>query len=173
MIGGAFGLVTIVWGIDMLTGGPAPSSAAATPAAVVAPANVAPLPDPADLEAVIAALSDDHAPLPALPFQRVTRDLFAPTPSMEAALALAAPALSGKSELREEPAAEPLPFPARHELQGVLMGRVPLALIDGHLCRRGTEIDGYRLVEVRRDYVVLQRGQSRVTLRVVIAGRSE
>ncbi|MFQ5806301.1 MAG: hypothetical protein ACE5I3_07620 [Phycisphaerae bacterium] len=92
---------------------------------------------------------------------------------MKTALAPADVAAAWRPGAPGEPASEPLSFEDRHELQGVLTGRVPLALIDGLLCRRGAEIDGYRLVELHREYVVFQRDGSRVTLRVASAGHSE
>jgi hypothetical protein len=169
LIGGVFGLVSVAWTIDTLTGGAGPSSADAALSPTVATESSARLPDPPDLDRVIRALRNDDATRGPLPFGEATRDLFVPTPWMETALASA----SGASPLPTEPSAEPHPFDARHELQGILTGRVPLALIDGRLCRQGAEIDGYRLVELHRDYVVFERDESRVVLRVATAGRSE
>ncbi len=173
LIGGVLGLVGAAWAVDLLTGGPGPSPASAAPSLPVAAESIALPPDPADLASIIESLGDDRTSRAPRRFDGVERDLFVPTPQMEAALALTSGTRSTPPEPAAVPAAEPIRFDARHELQGVLTGRVPLALIDGRLCPCGTEIDGYRLVELQRDYAVFQRGDSRVTLRVVIAGRPE
>jgi hypothetical protein len=174
LLGGVFGLVAVVWGLDLLTGeaGPELVGAALPPVADAAP--VPPPVDPPDLAAVMESLRGDHAARPLLPFDQVTRDLFVPTASMEAALARAASASDLRAETSErQPVTEDQPFDARHSLQGVLTGRVSLASIDGNLVRQGAVIDGYRLVELHRDYVVFEREGSRVILRVATANRSE
>lgn len=164
VLGGVFAIAAVAGGIDLLTGEPKPSPASAARSPAVAAEAVGLPPDPVDLDAVIESLRKDRAVRPALPFEQVTRDLFVPTARMAAALAPAAPARSAEPRPPQQAEAEALAFHERHELQGVLTGRVPLALVDGLLCRQGAEIDGYRLVELQRDHVVFERDGSRVTL---------
>jgi hypothetical protein len=167
LLGGVFGIVAGVWGIDRLTGGPGPSAADAAPSPVVVGGPVAMPPDPPDLEAVIESLRSDRAGDLAPLLGWGERDLFVPTRSMEAALRPPDSASIGAAaDACEEEAAKSLPFDGRHVLQGVLTGRTPLALIDGELYRCGAEVEGYRLIEIRRDYVVFVGEGSRVTLRV-------
>jgi hypothetical protein len=172
LIGGVLGVVSAAWAVDVLTGEPGPSPANAALSPPIATELVARPPDPADLASVIESLRDDDVPRARLPLDAAMRDLFVPTPQMEAALEVASPATTAP-EPPATSATEPIQFETRHELQGVLTGRVPLAVIDGRLYPRGSEVDGYRLVELRRDCAIFQRGESQVTLRVATAGRSQ
>jgi hypothetical protein len=166
LLGGFFCIVASAWVVDWLSGGTEPTSAAASPAPQSVSDALPVPPDPPDLDAVIASLRDDRPSRAALPIDEVQRDLFTPTARMRAVLAPVAPTLSAEAN-PDEHAAPPLPaFEDRHELQGVLTGRVPLAVIDGVLYRRGSEIDGYRLIELGRDRAVLIRDGTRVTLEV-------
>jgi hypothetical protein len=165
LFAGIFCLVAGAWGIDLLTGEQVPGAAdAASSSALLVQPVVVPA-GPADIETIVESLRDDSVTHAALPFDQTTRDLFVPTSRMKAILRVATQP-AGESKTPGELEARLAPFDARHELQAVLTGRVPLALIDGRLYRSGAEIDGYRLIELRQDYVVLQRDESRVTLRV-------
>lgn len=165
LIGGVFCIVTAAWLTDMLTGQPAPSNADAAPSAqLVGPAPAVAAACPEDLAALIASLGNLRSTRAPLPFDQVSRDLFMPTASMEARLRPIEVAAVEDADGPEGP--ESLPFSARHRLQGILTGRVPLALIDGQLLRRGAIIDGHRLAEIGRDSVVLQGDGDRVVLRV-------
>jgi hypothetical protein len=162
LTGAVLAVVSAVWTLDMLTGSSGPSLAGAAPAPIVLSGPTGPPPDPADLRAVIGALQRERVTRTALPFDRVTRDLFVPTEHFKAVqtqVAESDPAWEG--EAQAESGKESLPFEARHTLQGVLTGRVPLALIDGSLLREGAQIDGYRLVEIHADFVVLRQGAKR------------
>lgn len=163
-LGGALGIVVVAWAIDMLTGGQDPpmASAASAPASQLNAVSV-PL-DQAEVEAVIGMLSTDDVVRPPLSCDGVARDLFVPTAQMRAALATILPDSPSESACDDTENAQS--FEARHCLQGVLMGRVPLALIDGRLYRGGAEIDGYRLVQLERDHAVFDHQGARVTLRV-------
>jgi hypothetical protein len=189
LIAGALGLVSAAWLVDALTGGLEPRRAIATaaeqapgdrsagsgqshaPAPVAAESVGSPL-AAAELASVIESLSEYRARGAPLPFDRVARDLFVPTPAFDAALALAGGTTSTAGGAAA-PEQRDQRFDARHELQGVICGRMPLAIIDGHLCPLGAEIDGYRLVEVRRDHAIFQGKDTRVTLRVANPGRPE
>ena len=171
LIGGVLGIVSAAWAIDMLSGGPGPSPAEAGPSPALTSGPAALPPDPADLEALIEALQRDQGTRSTLPFEQVKRDLFVPTERFEAVLVpVVGEDSEGEPEGELQPAEGLAPFETRHELQGVLTGRVPLALIDGLLLREGAEIDGYRLVEIHADFVVLRQGREQVTLRVTSAG---
>jgi hypothetical protein len=168
LLAGIFGMVVVAWGFDLLSGGQLPGSAdAASSSVLVTQAVVVPA-GPTDIETIIESLRDDGATQAALPFDQTTRDLFVPTSRMEAILTVAAQPAEG-SKPPDELAGRVPPFEARHQLQAVLTGRVPLALIDGRRLRAGAEVDGYRLIELCQDYVVLRRDESRVTLRVAPA----
>ncbi len=171
LFGGVFGLVAIMWGIDMLTGNPEPSPASAASSSPISAAVELPL-DPVDIDALVESLHSHRNIRAALPFEHISRDLFVPTPAMAIVLNPPVSTEMRKSEPREQPAAEPPPpFEAQHTLQGVLTGRIPLALVDDLLLRRGAELDGYRLVEIRHDFVVFQRGRMRVVLSVAAVGK--
>lgn len=160
-----FGAVAVAWGIDLLSGGQVPGPADAASSSVFVAQPVVVPAGPADVETIIESLRDDNFTHAALPFEQSTRDLFVPTSRMKAILGVATQP-EEESKTPGELEARLAPVDARHELQAVLTGRVPLALIDGRLYRRGAEIDGYRLIELCQDYVVLQRDGTRVTLRV-------
>ena len=163
LLGGVFVIFSAAWAIDMLSGGPGPSPAEATLSPLVTGGPTEPPPDPADLEDLIEALQREQATRVALPFAQVRRDLFVPTEQFEAVLLLVADeALAKAAEQPERSMEKPPPFESRHVLKGVLTGRVPLALIDGVLVRAGAQIDGYRVVEIHPDFVVLRQGQNPV-----------
>lgn len=64
----------------------------------------------------------------------------------------------------EKEAAKAAPPPAR-ELNGILVGpRDRVAIIDGTLVRAGDSLQGERVIDVRRDHVVLARDGQRRTL---------
>jgi hypothetical protein len=171
MIGGVFAIVSAAWALDMLSPapGPSPADAATAPAALGKPVEL--LSDPVGLEALIESLRRDPPPRTALRFEQVSRDPFAPTGRFDAILT---PLVGeGSSEGLGEGGRlvrKPLPFEARHELQGILTGPVSLALIDGLLVRRGVEIDGYRLIAIHTDSVVFEQGREQVTLHVSVPG---
>ncbi|GEM_PF-1339235 len=121
----------------------------------------------------------------------LSRDLFQPTPIVQAALGLTDPETeapgrpafsgpgtplgttgshapgrakaNGSSEVETAPEIE---FCARHRLVGVSLGRRPMAVIDDRVLALNAELDGYTLIEVARDYVIFQQtgGQPRVKL---------
>ena len=164
LLGGAFAIVGVAWALDMLTGGQTPPPANAATGGLTQVANAPVVLDDAEIEAAIASLEADGIELPPLPFDQVPRDLFVPTAFMRSTLQPAELERPGEDEAADAIGMEP--FEARHVLQGVLTGRVPLALIDGQLFRRGAELDGYRLVELREDCVVFEQDGRRVKLRV-------
>lgn len=70
---------------------------------------------------------------------------------------------------------EPQPHPiadeqttkfATHRLDGVLIGPTSFALVDGRALQVGAIVDGYRLVQIRRNFAMFARGDERIQLRV-------
>ena len=63
-----------------------------------------------------------------------------------------------------QPAAPEADFQTSHKLEGVLLGRTPLAVIDGHVLAVNSDLDGYTLLEVQRDRVVFHRPATGATV---------
>jgi hypothetical protein len=171
LIGGVFAIVSVAWALDMLTGeaGPSPAGGATATAMLGQPAELPP--NPPDLETLVQSLLRKPQPRTALPFESVRRDLFVPSGPFEAAHLSILANKSAQPLPQEQNASEKTqPFEAQHELQGILTGPVPLALIDGRLVREGALVDGYRLVRIDVDHVVLQQNNNQVTLRVRVTG---
>lgn len=64
-----------------------------------------------------------------------------------------------------DPAKAAAPEPRARELNGILVGpRDRVAIIDGVLVRAGDSLEGERVIDVRRDHVVLARDGQRRTL---------
>jgi hypothetical protein len=150
------------WAIDACLhgGSPRPAKAATAPAA---PQAAPPSETEDSGQLVERLLSDKYTPITA-ELAQLERDLFLPTPLMQAAT-LPAP----EPEEQPDPADGPPPAPdfaSTHVLTGVIIGRVPLAQVDGLLLPLGAVLDGCTLVEIRRDFVVFERSdhQERVTL---------
>lgn len=92
------------------------------------------------------------------------RDLFVPTPAITARLFERPIDDDGEAE---QAAAERAAFSDRHRLTGVVLGRQPLAVIDGQVVRSGDRLDGHHVLEVQRDSVVLECDITK--LRVVLS----
>lgn len=169
ILGGVFLIVGTAWSLDMFTADSSPVAADASQANGQA---VVPLPsEPADLELLIERVTQPAPVREPLPFDFLTRDCF----DAAAALALDAmktnPEHPGNETETDRPPEQP--FDAQHRLQGIVAGRLPLALVDGRLLRPGALLDGYRLTEIRRDEVVFERDGDRVILRLPSLGRTE
>jgi hypothetical protein len=168
LLGGALLLAGAIWGMDALTGksGPAPAVAQAAKAPATPPAG----PAWAEVDEVLTRLTrraDD--PLSAEPAPPV-RDLFWPTPTLEAAF-------PAQPEALAEPIAEPSPaeddFAERHRLVAVMLGPTPLAVVDEKLIPLHAELDGFRLVSVSRDHVVFRDKSSGRSVELVLAERPQ
>lgn len=59
-------------------------------------------------------------------------------------------------------------FSAVHVLRGTLLGPSPAALLDRRQVRVGQSVDGYRLIEVKRDAAVFSDGVETVELRLML-----
>jgi len=176
ILGGGLLLAAAVWGFDHLSGGH-PATVQASPAAVTsgpaAPANWEPIED------LIGRLTKDDYVSIAEDLDRSERDLFLPTAAIEETVAPVEPVRGGGlaalavADGGEGTAAES-GFAKRHKLTGVVVGSVsaggtptpPLAVVDNRVLTLNSDLDGYTLIEVQRDYVVFRRASSgeRVTL---------
>ncbi len=169
LLAGGLVLALGIWAIDALTGKsgrPAHARAASATAAATAPAA-----DWNEVDALVARLTQQRYVSVIPDLDRTPRDLFSPSPAMESLLAPAPPPAPEPNTpaLAEEAASD---FQSRHQLSGVVIGRNPLAIVDGRVLHRNGELDGYRLVELQRDFVVFQepRTGARATLKLAPRG---
>lgn len=169
ILGGVFLIVGVAWSMDMLTGGPQPAPAGAVPTLTL---EVMPMPpEPQELEALIDGIMQPPPAREALPFEFATRDVFQPSAAMpivgDGGLGSA---IEGESEEARENAQ--VAFDSQHQLQGIIAGRVPLALIDGQLVGVGVVIDGHRLTEIQRDEVIFELDGRRISLPLAPIGQT-
>jgi hypothetical protein len=146
------------WAADQLWGRGAPraATAAATPGAAAAPSGSAmPAELPKALPLATRLLPQPYASLAAR-LSSVPRDPFTPSPLMDALLNPAAPPPA--------PAAPPPPpedpadaFRAAYQLEGVVMGPQPLAVVNGRILTVGVMLDDWQLVRVERERVTFRR----------------
>lgn len=159
MLMGAFGLAAAVWAVDALTrGGPAPAQAT-QPGGAAPPA---PQVEWQDLGGLVNQLTHAGYTSVAPELDNLVRDLFVPTPLLEPELP-ATELVEPDDSATEPPDVAPVPevpFAQRHRLAGVLVGRSPLAMIDDQLVPLNSDIDGFTLIEVHRDSVVLRERSS-------------
>jgi len=164
---GALVLAGLVWAADALTrGGPAPAQAAA--AGGSAPAPIA---EWAEVERMVERLTRREYESVAEALATLDRDLFVPTDA--AAQVLTAAGAAPEPESQQVSEAEE--FRSRHRLDGVVLGQMPVAVIDGRVWPLYRELDGYRLVEIRRDSAVFQKvgGDARIVLILQAPGQEE
>ena len=156
VLGAALFLAGLIWGADHFfgRGGPAPLQAAQT-----APARPPSTDD--DTQAFsdsLARLSRNEYVSVAGEIDQLQRDLFEPTAVMETAFTPVEtnppPELAATAARSAAPEAD---FQTSHNLEGVLLGRTPLAVIDGQVLTVNSDLDGYTLLEVQRDRVVFQQ----------------
>ncbi len=147
-------LASAAWLVDRLTGSAQPRTAEAAPAQV-APALRAAAWE--DINALVARLTNVEYQSVADELARLERDLFAPPEQM-----LGAPPAAGADGLADDESAGPVqtppatPFAERHVLHGVILGTSPLAVIDDQLLSLDAVLEEHRLVQIRRDHVVLE-----------------
>jgi hypothetical protein len=155
LLGAALLVAGLVWAADHFIGSGRPAALqAAQTAAAPPPASAG---DARDFSESLARLTRNEYISVADEIDLLQRDLFEPTAIMESAFALAAPPPA--RTLAESAAQPPAPeddFQTSHKLEGVLLGRTPLAVIDGHVLAINSDLDGYTLLEVQRDRVIFQ-----------------
>lgn len=182
VLGSALALAVVIFALDRLAGGgprtadaaapavaaPLPrAGTAATPASSGAPpAGLAAPPAAEDVAELLRRIDADRGPVAAIDLEGVTRDPFVATTALGAATDGTGDAPAGPSA-STQPAAAEVPFEKRHRLQGVVVGPVPLAVIDGQPYRMGEAIDGYTVIDIQREYAVLRGEASVVVLHLV------
>ena len=186
LLAGGLALSGLVFSLDRR--GQRPASAVARPGPDP-DASAALLVDAAPADA--AAGASAAAPPPRAQLELLAERLCAPTRNVDDALETLLPARDPfVRRIEPDPttapiethasataaAASPAPAPAtaapapsfeeRHTLQGIILGPVPMAWIDGRRVQIGGEVDGMLVVRIRRDAVTLRRGDETAVLRV-------
>ncbi len=176
LFGSALALALAIFVLDRLSGGgpqAADAAARATPASQSPAGGAAPPQTPKqagppapltgeEIAALLRRTRAGHDVPPPLDLTGPARDPFVATAALRATT-------SGATDPDEQtqPAETDIPFEKRHRLLGVVMGPVPLAVIDGQPYRLGETIDGYTLIDIQREHAVLRRETSERILRVV------
>ena len=169
LLAGGFLLVFCVWSVDTLGQERGPKKALAAQSSQAAGAFV--IGDPPDRAALDRFLSDQEPHREPLVIE-VARDPFALPAEPEIARAVPLPPVESQPVDAEADSgsdaakSKERPFADVHQLQGVILGARPLALIDGNGYRVGDWIDGYRVVALSRDTAELTGRGGRVILRV-------
>lgn len=155
-------VVALLWLLDLLSSGASPQPAAASgPAPASSGASAALTATPRDLSALLAEFGAERPPLPSPEF---ARDLFAPDELLRARLTPPPPPVV-ELEPSSQPAAPPEPdFASAHELTGIVWGPRPMAIIDGEPAGLGARIAGYRIIQIEREFVLLESDKQRVRL---------
>src|SRR5262245_21023040 len=171
LLAGSFLLVFCAWSIDTLGHERGPKRASAAQSTPAAGAFV--IADPPD-RAMLDRFLADHEPPPQPLIFDMPRDPFAAPEDWQ--VAAIAPRKLPESQPVETriaetagPARTERPFSEAHQLQGVVVGTRPLALIDGNGYRMGDWIDGYQIVALSRNQVELRGRRGRVVMRVAEA----
>jgi hypothetical protein len=173
---GGLALAGVIGAVDRFSGSAGPTSAEAGPAASDGlNAAITPGPDVADL--VQRVMSDAYAAVSG-ELERLGRDVFVPTPTVDALFAALEPAeaaASGEEKGAPSAAAAPPPptFNSPPRLVGVLLGAVPLAVVNERVLPVGGELDGFRVVTIARDHVVLHHTQSGQQLTLTITAPAD
>lgn len=162
MLIGTMLLAGVGWTIDQFVRSGEPVTAAAAPSPSPENALVEQV-EPPDLDSLLELFSNGAKSTPPLLLTEATRDLFAIRGGAQESW----PGSSGVQRARTG-AAGNVRSDDRHRLEGVITGDAPLAIIDGVVLRLGDNLDGFTLIEIQRDRVVLQGGELRVELRVAL-----
>ncbi len=161
VLGGALLLALVVWKVDSLTRGSGPTPAQASQA-TPEPAKVVST-DWKDTSELVDHLTKTGYMSVAAALDELDRDLFVPTPTIEAAFAGMEPGEALAAKAAEEEAAREPDFKSAHKLTGVMIGQARLAVVDGRVVPLNSDLDGFTLIEVQRDYVIFrQRGSETV-----------
>lgn len=153
----------LFWVVDRFTAG-GPQTAAGATASSAPPVPVA---DWEETTALILRLTTDtYAPVE--PELAALRDLFA-----EAEVSAGAPELDvAVEDVVAVPETDPVvEFQAAHRLVAVMLGQRPLAVIDERVMPLHAEVDGFQLVQVARDFVVLRRADTGAQVRLELQPR--
>ncbi len=152
---GALLLAAGIYLVDTLTGGAEPRPANAAPAAQPQLPSIGPWQDVSGLIARLTA--GRYQPLDG-ELDALSRDLFAPTPTVEKAFGIGVARKQATPE--SSPTERSSDFQQNHRLEGVVLGRQPLALINGQVYALNSDLDGYKLIEISRSHVDLHHPPS-------------
>lgn len=164
LFGGAVLVAGVVWVLDHLAGDGQPRMAQAAQA--TAPAAVASVGWEPVADLIGRLTSGDYLPLTE-ELDGLERDLFLPTDAIAQTLAPTLPASTAAlGAAAESEAVADSGFCTRHKLVGVMVGGNPLAVVDERVLTINSDLDGYTLIEVQRDYVVFRSASTgeRITL---------
>lgn len=155
VLGGALLVAALIGAVDLFSGARAPAEVQARPMSTGTGSTA--LPAWQDVSALVARLTrTEYIPV-AGELEQLRRDLFMPTPLFEAAVVRPAPPESDEpAEAGQDRAPEP-DFRDCHKLLGVITGSTRLAVVDDRLLGLNSDLDGYTLIEVHRDYVVFRQ----------------
>ena len=142
----------VLWGRLLLSGGPDSASAESAAGSAIKALPQPPFDQPADVEG-----PDEPAVRVALPDQ-LPRDLFAGGPEP--------PAKANFSEKPDKSASDPADAirAEAFNLQSVMQGSHPRAMINGQVVAEGERILGFALVKVAERQVVLRKGDREIRL---------
>ena len=168
VLGGALLLALVVWKVDSLTRGGPPQAQASQ--ATPEPAQVVSA-DWKDTSALVDRLTNTGYTSVEPALDELQRDLFVPTPMIEAAFAGMEPGDALAAKAAEEEAARPPDFKSVHKLTGVMIGQARLAVVDGRVVPLNSDLDGFTLIEVQRDYVVFRQRDSELEVQLNLEQR--
>ena len=159
VLGGALLLAVGLWAVDAFSGGARVTLVRAASGSTPAPPPAPTSPDWKDIDVLVARLTRSAYTPAREELGRLERDLFVPTARLEAACA---PPEPPPIEVPTSESAPPVPasqpeFQTRHKLTGVVIGPNPLAVVDQTVLRLNSDLEGYTLIEVQRDYVVFRQ----------------
>jgi hypothetical protein len=158
LLAGALLLAGGIWAEDRLTGTGLPSKSQAQPGK--APAAGAGATTWQDVSALVAELTHAEYVSVAGELGESARDLFMPTGLVEDLTGPAVSAAATQPSAEEASAAGEQAFHNHHRLRGVILGPSALAVIDDRLLPLRADVDGYRLVEIERDHVILEQPET-------------
>ncbi|MFN0137643.1 MAG: hypothetical protein ACKVS9_16180 [Phycisphaerae bacterium] len=154
---------TLLWSIDWLTSSkPVTSASAAQPTGISALLPTS-RPAPLDVDALIAQVRAASSQPNAVSPLDAMRNPFTATGTL--ALLEKTPLLAGAAGATASATAAASTQPTLR-LHGVITGEQPMAVINSSIVSVGAAIDGYRLREIGRDFVVLIGDEGPLTLRM-------
>ncbi len=167
---GCMGIVGLIFAFDFVTGGGKPKPAAAVAKApTAAAAATLPVGETAESAAqagadarksvteLLAELEARAKSIAAEVIDIPQRDLFKPAAWLRSAMEPPPEPTAEQAAAEGGMAAREPSFAEKHKLQGTIMGRVAMAIIDGDVYRCGDELDGYVVLSIERDQVTLRR----------------
>jgi hypothetical protein len=163
---GGLAVVIAAWGIDSLTGDAGPQSANA--AGNAGDATVAiPTLRLGDIPDLITSLEHDPTQRDPIRGDAGARNPFTLSDDM---LRVIDPEAWAQRQASRDRVIAVSAFSEKHTLSTVVLGQRPLAVIDGVILSKGATIDGFTLVEIQADAVILAAQDRRVRLTLPAPG---